>query len=221
MGNRERESAAAASVPRAWWLAIVAGLLILPGFFLVDHGVATSLRSWQWAPFLELMRGITWLGYGALDLGIPVVLALVAWWGEDGDLRTRGLWGAATVIAAGVLDQILKNISCRARPTAPGAGTFFAEFPCFLAPHAYASFPSGHATTVFALAVVLALWYPRWRSLFLGLAILVGLSRVVLGAHFPSDVLAGALLGSGVALAIHAYVPAVRGGERAARAAFR
>jgi undecaprenyl-diphosphatase len=81
---------------------------------------------------------------------------------------------------------------------------------------AYASFPSGHATTAFATAVVLAAWYPRQAVGFVGLAALVGLSRILLGAHFPSDVLAGALLGSGVALAVYQHVPAVRGTARTA-----
>jgi undecaprenyl-diphosphatase len=120
------------------------------------------------------------------------------------------------VAASGVLDQIVKNVACRARPSAPGAGLFFAKFPCFPATYVYASFPSGHAATAFATAVVLAFVYPRQTGVFLGLAVLVGLSRILLGAHFPSDVLAGALLGSGVALAVHATVPAVRGTHRAA-----
>ena len=132
------------------------------------------------------------------------------------EFRTRALWGAGVVALAGILDQVLKNLSCRARPSAPGAGTFFATFPCFPAPYALASFPSGHATTAFAAAVVLALWFPRGTVPFVGVAVLVGFSRVMLGAHFPSDVLAGALLGSVVALAVHAYVPAPRRREVAA-----
>ncbi len=169
-----------------------------------------GLISWQ-APGLGVaMQAATWLGYGAVDIGIPLVLALFGWWVRNGELRTRGLWGAGAVAIAGVLDQVVKNVVCRARPSAPRAGTFFAKFPCFPAAYAFASFPSGHATTAFAAALVLALWYPRWAGVFVGLAVLVGLSRVVLGSHFPSDVLAGALLGGGVALALHAYVPGVR-----------
>lgn len=173
------------------------------------------LQAWQWPPLVEAMQVLTWLGYGLVDVGIPLALALVGWWRDKTDLRVRGLWGAGAVAAAGILDQALKNVSCRARPTAPGAGSFLARFPCFPAPYAYASFPSGHATTAFATAVVLALWYPRGGAVFVGLAALVGLSRIALGSHFPSDVLAGALLGSVVALAVHARVPAIR---RAARA---
>lgn len=151
-----------------------------------------------------------------MDIGAIAALVLAGWLRQDADLRARGLVGAATVAGAGVLDQVLKNTLCRARPSAPEAGAFFINFPCFPAKYAYASFPSGHATTVFATAVLLTLWYPRWAGAWLGLAALVGLSRVVLGSHFPSDVLAGALLGSAVALAVHAYVPAARRGDRRA-----
>lgn len=192
------------------WLSLLVGLGVLPGLILADHGLMAAVQAWPWTPLVEAMQLLTWLGYGAVDIGVPLALALVGWWRGNADLRMRGLWGAGTVAAAGVLDEIVKNVTCRARPTAPGAGTFFAGFPCFPAPYAYASFPSGHATTAFAAAVVLAMWYPRGAGVFVGLAVLAGLSRVMLGAHFPSDVLAGALLGSGVALAVHAYVSAAR-----------
>lgn len=193
-------------------MSLLAGVVVLPALVLADHDLMETVQAWRWPPLVELMRLITWLGVGAVDIGILLVLAIFGWCRGDGGLRTRGVVGAATVAVAGVLDQALKNISCRARPTAPGAGAFFSAFPCFPAQYAYASFPSGHATTAFAAALLLALWYPRAAGAWVAVAVLVGLSRVVLGSHFPSDVLAGALLGSGVALAVYAKVPVVRQG---------
>jgi len=70
------------------------------------------------------------------------------------------------------------------------------------------SFPSGHAQTAFAAAVYLSLLFPRGAAAFLALAALVGLSRIALGVHYPSDVLAGAALGS--ALSIAAFLIARR-----------
>jgi membrane-associated phospholipid phosphatase len=61
---------------------------------------------------------------------------------------------------------------------------------------AYQSFPSGHATTGFALCFTAGFLMPRSFPAMLGLAVLIGLSRVVLGVHYPTDVLAGALVGT-------------------------
>ena len=58
------------------------------------------------------------------------------------------------------------------------------------------SFPSGHAQTAFGAATYLACLYPLASPLFLGLATLVGLSRIAIGVHFPLDVLAGGLFGA-------------------------
>jgi len=207
------------SIPGGWRLSVLIGLIVLPGLVFADRGLMMAVQTWRWPPLVDLMRVLTWLGYGAVDVGVLLTLALWGWWRGDRGLTMRGLAAAATVAGAGLLDQVLKNVACRARPTALGAGAFFANFPCFPTPYATASFPSGHATTAFATAVVLALWYPRGKGVFLGLAVLVGLSRVMLGAHFPSDVLAGALLGSVVALAVYAYVPAARRNDAVGREA--
>jgi undecaprenyl-diphosphatase len=63
------------------------------------------------------------------------------------------------------------------------------------------SFPSGHAQTAFGAALYLACLFPRRAWAFLSFAVLVGLSRIALGVHYPSDVIVGALSGSAFSLA--------------------
>jgi undecaprenyl-diphosphatase len=72
-------------------------------------------------------------------------------------------------------------------------GEFHFVIPGF--PSVYASFPSGHAITAFACAVALGYFLPRLRWALLTLAVLVAISRVVVGAHYASDVIAGAAIG--------------------------
>ena len=64
------------------------------------------------------------------------------------------------------------------------------------------SFPSGHTATAFAGATMLAAYLPRWRMPLYVLAVLIALSRLYNGVHYPTDVIAGALLGIGVATAL-------------------
>jgi undecaprenyl-diphosphatase len=69
-------------------------------------------------------------------------------------------------------------------------------------------FPSDHATAAFAIAVAILLRNRRWGLLALVMAIALAVGRVAVGVHFPSDVLAGAALGSATALLL--YLPPVR-----------
>ena len=68
-------------------------------------------------------------------------------------------------------------------------------------------FVSGHSTVAFACAAILSPYLPRrWRAAVYGLAATVGLSRVVVGAHLPLDVVGGAALGLGLAYTWHLLV---------------
>lgn len=64
------------------------------------------------------------------------------------------------------------------------------------------SFPSTHVANSFAVAFFLSFYFPKVRPLFLGVAALVGVSRIYLGVHYPSDVLGGALIGIGTSWTI-------------------
>jgi membrane-associated phospholipid phosphatase len=75
---------------------------------------------------------------------------------------------------------------------------------------AYASMPSGHATTVAAAAIAIGPLWPRVRPLMWLYALLIMFSRVVIVAHHPSDVLAGALVGAAGALVLRRFFAARR-----------
>ncbi|MCF6322563.1 MAG: phosphatase PAP2 family protein [Rhizobiaceae bacterium] len=98
------------------------------------------------------------------------------------------------VSISGLLGVLLKNTIGRARPAFTPDTNIWLSIP-FEDSYRFASFPSGHATTGGAIAMVLALLFPRWRWLFFLGGISVAVSRPVLGVHFPSDVVAGFVLG--------------------------
>ncbi len=105
--------------------------------------------------------------------------------------------GASAALALGVA-QVISHLVERPRPYAGHA------IHLFVARSADASFPSDHATAAFAIAVAIWLRSRRlgWVALVFAAALAVG--RVVVGAHYPSDVAAGAALGSAAALALWA-----------------
>ena len=104
---------------------------------------------------------------------------------------------AAAVALADVTAAALKGLIDVQRPS-----TRFAEpKPLVAAPHDH-SFPSGHAATSFAAATVLAAAVPRAAAAWYLLAAAIAFSRVYVGVHYPLDVVAGALLGFGIAKAL-------------------
>src|SRR5712672_4628268 len=90
--------------------------------------------------------------------------------------------------------EVIKWIVGRGRPFVGGEANAF-NFAHFAGTEAYASFPSGHAITSFALAFAVSAVWPRARPAMIVYAVLIAISRLVLLAHHPSDVVAGALIG--------------------------
>jgi membrane-associated phospholipid phosphatase len=90
--------------------------------------------------------------------------------------------------------EIVKWIAGRGRPFVGGSANAF-NFTPFAGTEAHASFPSAHSITAFALAFAIAAIWPRARGLMAAYALVILFTRLVLLAHHPSDVVAGATIG--------------------------
>jgi len=193
-------------------LAVVVGVLVThvgaPGF---DAGLVHDARSLRDGTAGAALRFVSRVGYATWLMPIATVAAVVVgvWRGRAGDAVLVVL---APAIAVVLNAQVLKPAFSRARPV----DRIDALGPSL-------SMPSGHASTTAAFAMALVLAVPPGRvrvavaCIAGGFSLATGLSRVALGAHFPSDVLAGWLEGAGIALLLAAAIELVR--SRAARPA--
>jgi len=124
---------------------------------------------------------IGWLAYGLLDKNVTVTREGITW--------------TAAQLLNGALTYTLKAAVNRPRPAASDPTLVALEDVRI---H---SFPSGHTSSAFTLATSISIDHPKWYVVAPAYlyATLVGYSRCYLGVHYPSDVIAGALLGSGSA----------------------
>ncbi len=104
----------------------------------------------------------------------------------------------------GLFVTIVKRMIGRARPMVGGHIDPFVFVP-FKWTAAYSSLPSGHSTVAFSVLVAFGSLWPRWRTALLIYAALISLSRLVVIAHYPSDVFAGAVVGTVGALMVRRY----------------
>ncbi len=100
----------------------------------------------------------------------------------------------SNIVLSGLLAVFLKNLFGRARPFLFDGTSLWESIP-FEGVYKYASFPSGHSTTAGALFAALFFLKPKWGIIVAPIAVWVAVSRVAVGAHFPSDVVAGFTLG--------------------------
>lgn len=160
-----------------------------------DHKLMRKVNKWpapRWvrlAAIAATRAGDGWLWY---SLGLLIIL-----FGGENRLIATAAAGSAAVTGVGLF-ILLKKISGRKRP-------------CEIEPHVWAhllppdqfSFPSGHTITAFAVAVSIGEFYPVLLGILLFSALCIATSRILLGMHFLSDVLVGAMIGSGLAMTSH------------------
>jgi len=124
-------------------------------------------------------------------------------------LGTRLQYLFLSVALSALVGEVLKYVIGRGRPFVGGTANPF-NFVPFEGTGAHASLPSGHAIAAFALAFAVSALWPRLRVFMFTYAIVIVLTRLVLLAHHPSDVVAGALVGMVGAMAVRYWFAARR-----------
>ncbi|WP_248929935.1 phosphatase PAP2 family protein [Paenibacillus hamazuiensis] len=146
----------------------------------------------------KIFSGITHAGGASATIVFALAVAL---WGP-GIWHKAGLQSCIALALSHIPVAIVKKKYPRLRPYLVLPGTHTCKNP--LTDH---SFPSGHTTAIFSVVVPLV-WLQPWLGIILlPLASIVGLSRIYLGQHYPSDCLAGAVIGTGAALGTVAIFP--------------
>ncbi len=139
-------------------------------------------------------RSPTWAAPGAslVAAGLP--------WLACCEVRRAAELALATLLISHLLVQLAKRTVGRGRPS------IGCDLSAAIREPDRFSFPSGHATASLAIALSYAVVFPLWAGPLLLLALLVGFSRIRLGVHYPSDVLAGQIIAIATALGVRLAV---------------
>jgi undecaprenyl-diphosphatase len=185
--------------------ALAGALFLLCASFAADRPVARFMADAS-PTTLRVFNFITWFGEGGVILYPAAAIVLIAslcrlsedWRPRAARLLARSAAIFAVVAAAGLVNDALKILFGRARPhlwlAGDESGFHFLRYSA-----KYASFPSGHTATSVAAAVIFSALWPSGRPIFIAFAVLIGASRIILDAHYVSDVAAGGAVGAAVA----------------------
>ena len=174
-------------------ITVVASIVALLSYLYWDRVLAYYFSTNPYG-IRKIFSYITELGLSEYYLIPSFLIFLLA--KERREYLSKGaLLLFLSVALSGIFIIIIKVIVARFRPPALINDNLFG-FNWFEFGYMVNSFPSGHATTAFSAFVALGLLMPKFSKLFLFIALLIALSRVVLGVHYLSDVIIGGTIGT-------------------------
>lgn len=217
--SHSRRAEAARRMARHWLYLAAAGAALIIVLMLLLDKTEIELMPPRGTPSLWPIRILTDFGkdnYVLLALAAALVVVALIAAAKHG--TSRALWlGLGTrlqflFLSVGVsvlIGEVLKYTIGRGRPFVGGKANPYNFIP-FQGTEAHFSLPSGHAVTAFALAFAVGALWPRLRVFMFTYAIVIALTRLVLLAHHPSDVVGGALVGIVGAMAVRYWFAARR-----------
>lgn len=158
----------------------------------LDMPVARFVRSFDIHAVNRIGDFVAVAGKGEVIAGVFLLVWVIGWKLKREVLKKLSLRALFALLGAAACTQLLKHLIGRPRPRYAHADEF-ALGPSLGS--GFDSFPSGHAINAFGAAAVVAWFVPAFRVPAYMIAGIVGLSRIVRGSHFPTDVFAGAVLG--------------------------
>ncbi len=165
----------------------------------IDHPTLDIVHNFT-DPLIDHVGDVgNYLGQGVTLVLISLTMGGIGLWIKSDRWKFAGLYSLLGHGIAALITQIIKHTLSRPRPRLMDS-TEWEIRPTLES--GLDSFPSGHTSGSFSMAMVLAYYFPKWRVLWFGLASFNAMCRVIKGSHFPTDVLAGLLIGIGCGLVL-------------------
>ena len=178
-------------------LSILLFLVLFVALGQVDHPTLDIVHSFT-NPLVDQIGDIgNKIGDGLTLVLISLTIGGIGLWKNSAPWKFAGLYSLLAHGISGLITQLLKHSLSRPRPRLMDT-TQWEIGPTLES--GLDSFPSGHTTASFSVAMVLAYYFPKGRVLWFGLASFNALCRVIKGSHFPTDILGGLLVGIGTGL---------------------
>lgn len=191
-------------VTKPWFALLWIGLAVL-SYFFADKPIAIFMHQLSHVSLLwSIAQEITYFGvagYYIVFFLLAFLLTKFIW--KDPELAKIALFFLLVILISGLVCDILKVVLARARPTEWFQHHLYGFYFFNFKTAKMWSFPSGHATIIASLMISASLLWRRFWPVFMLIMLLVAISRLILVAHFLSDVMLGMYLGAIISICIY------------------